>query len=171
MSASSHKSTGEQLPHELLITSANASCHLHWCNDYENCDLDLRNAIMGLNGPPPTHFVVGSRASGCTPGWLWGRLFSGNKKPVVWLVMGQAFLLFAAICLNLQWWGGRCECRWDSWRYWGDFIGRWSDMIKRLRVQHWYVLCLSFKDFKIPLQSWCCCFIVVVYIKTRRWKF
>lgn len=45
-SSSPQKSTDEQLPHKLLITSVNASCHLQWCNDHENCDLDLWKAIM-----------------------------------------------------------------------------------------------------------------------------
>lgn len=50
------KSTDEQLPHKLLITSVNASCHLQWCNDHENCDLDLWKAIMWLNGLLPHTF-------------------------------------------------------------------------------------------------------------------
>lgn len=33
---------------------------------------------------------------------LRGRLFSGNKKPVVWLVMVWAFLLCAAVWLNVR---------------------------------------------------------------------
>lgn len=62
--SSSLKSTDEQLPHKLLITSANASCHLQWCNDHENCDLDLLEAIMGLNGLFPRTFSSASELGG-----------------------------------------------------------------------------------------------------------
>lgn len=62
--SSFQKRTDEQLPHKLLSTSVNASCHLQRCNDHENCDLDLWKAVMWLNGLLPRALSSASELGG-----------------------------------------------------------------------------------------------------------
>lgn len=77
----SQKRTDEQLPHKLLITSVNASCHLQRCNDHENCDLDLCKAVMWLNGLLPRAFSSASE--------LWGTLRDGSEEDCLGVIKSQ----------------------------------------------------------------------------------